>query len=397
MGRQPRHRHRPLKPSPRGQVQTHPQAPQRPAEGPHSVRRVPHHPPDPVRHPGHRLRSRITALGQARLAHPGPQVSRVRRLAPHPTTTMEGPAMSGLRYRWERHLLTLPIPPTTKHVALTLATYGDTNGRQIHPGEKRVATDTGLSTRAIRNHLATLREAGLIIRRSGGRSNRQRADADLYQLSIPDTTTGTPVPVVGGRLPEPDDTTTGTPVPVDNPPTTGTPVPVVTPEEHPDYRNLTTRLPEPDDTTTGTQLPPTNPRPDQGPELLAAPPDQTLCTTQPPTAVPAVVTSDDEPTTQTLIAEWIDHCTTRPPGRVIGHVSREIKQLLEEGTPYPQLRQALATWNNRGLHPSTLPSVVHELTNSRPTTRRQEATNAMFDRARELARDLDQHNTEGTP
>jgi hypothetical protein len=78
-------------------------------------------------------------------------------------------------------------------------------------------------------------------------------------------------------------------------------------------------------------------------------------------------------TAQTLVGEWIDHCgDVRPPGRVIGQVSREIAVMLGEGIPYADVRRGLAAWHTKGLHPSTLPSVVHEMrtvgTRSKSTT-----------------------------
>ena len=67
-----------------------------------------------------------------------------------------------------------------------------------------------------------------------------------------------------------------------------------------------------------------------------------------------------EQTTQGLIAEWLDHTPQRPPGRVIGQVSKELKVMLDEGQPYEDVRAGLAAWAQKGLHPSTLASVVHE-------------------------------------
>lgn len=69
---------------------------------------------------------------------------------------------------------------------------------------------------------------------------------------------------------------------------------------------------------------------------------------------------DADASAQTLVAEWIDHCDTRPPGRVIGQLSKEVKTLLDEGIPYDRVRRGLAVWHDKGLHPSTLASVVHE-------------------------------------
>jgi hypothetical protein len=101
----------------------------------------------------------------------------------------------------------------------------------------------------------------------------------------------------------------------------------------------------------------------------------------------ALVGSDDHaPTAQTLVAEWIDHCPERPPGRVIGQVSKELKGLLDEGIDPERVRRALAEWNRKGLHPSTLPSVVHEIGNRAPTkTNRQAAEDAMWERAMDRA------------
>jgi hypothetical protein len=96
---------------------------------------------------------------------------------------------------------------------------------------------------------------------------------------------------------------------------------------------------------------------------------------------------DEAPTAQTLVGEWIDHCDERPPGRVIGQVSKELKSLLDEGISPDRVRAALAEWNRKGLHPSTLASVVHEITNRAPAARGQQATNTLFDAA--MARALD--------
>lgn len=88
------------------------------------------------------------------------------------------------------------------------------------------------------------------------------------------------------------------------------------------------------------------------------------------------------PSAQTLVAEWIDHCAERPPGNVIGQVSKQIKTMLNEGIAHERIRVALAEWNRKGLHPSTLPSIVHEQANRRPVSRKGDIDwAAAFDRA----------------
>jgi hypothetical protein len=97
----------------------------------------------------------------------------------------------------------------------------------------------------------------------------------------------------------------------------------------------------------------------------------------------------EAPTAQTIVAEWIDHCPERPPGDVIGQIAKNTKKLLDEGIDPTRVRAALAEWNRKGLHPATLSSVVHEISNRRPAARGQAATNDLFDAAmhRALAKD----------
>lgn len=116
--------------------------------------------------------------------------------------------------------------------------------------------------------------------------------------------------------------------------------------------------------------------------------------TVPPTAGRAEVGAQlalvsDSPTAQTLVGEWIEHCQERPPGRVVGQVAKELKTLMGEGIEPDRIRRALAEWNRKGLHPSTLPSVVHEIANRAPAAKGQQATNDLFDAAMERAIERD--------
>ncbi|MGD7788199.1 hypothetical protein ACQCX2_07730 [Propionibacteriaceae bacterium Y1700] len=99
----------------------------------------------------------------------------------------------------------------------------------------------------------------------------------------------------------------------------------------------------------------------------------------PPTAARREPPPDDDPepepiegelvepdNAQTLVGEWLDNTNPRPPRQVVGQVSRQIKALLDEGQSYTDVRNGLALWARKRLHPSTLPSVVHEAQQPRP-------------------------------
>lgn len=72
----------------------------------------------------------------------------------------------------------------------------------------------------------------------------------------------------------------------------------------------------------------------------------------------------DAPTAQTIVTEWIDRCTARPPNRVIGQVAKLVGEMLAEGIDPADTRRGLKAWMTKNLHPSTLPSVVNEVMNA---------------------------------
>ena len=132
-----------------------------------------------------------------------------------------------------------------------------------------------------------------------------------------------------------------------------------------------------------------DPNPTQPDPTRPNPPRSVSGSDEPPSRDLAIVDAEivtEGPTAQTLTAEWIDHCAERPPRNVIGQISKHLKQMLDEGIDPDRIRRALAEWNRKGLHPSTLPSVVHEIANRQaPMTNRQAAENAMWDRAMDRA------------
>ncbi|MBL1108023.1 hypothetical protein JK361_26120 [Streptomyces sp. 5-8] len=96
-------------------------------------------------------------------------------------------------------------------------------------------------------------------------------------------------------------------------------------------------------------------------------------------------------TAQTIVGEWLDRCAERPPSRVIGQLSKEIRILLDEDHIHPDwIRRGIAIWMAKNLHPSTLASVVNGAMNTTasPTaalTSQQAAGGTIFDRARARA------------
>jgi hypothetical protein len=72
-------------------------------------------------------------------------------------------------------------------------------------------------------------------------------------------------------------------------------------------------------------------------------------------------------TAQTIVGEWIERCTKRPPGQTIGQTSKQIKKLLEEDRIDPDdIRRGLALWMTKGSAPSSIPGFVNEVMNATP-------------------------------
>lgn len=77
----------------------------------------------------------------------------------------------------------------------------------------------------------------------------------------------------------------------------------------------------------------------------------------------------DEPagvSAQTIVAEWLERVSKRPPESVIGQVAKQIRTLLDERLDPDDIRRGMSRWMTKGLHPSTLPAVVNEVMNAGP-------------------------------
>lgn len=89
-------------------------------------------------------------------------------------------------------------------------------------------------------------------------------------------------------------------------------------------------------------------------------------TTHNPHTVPPPAVADAGSSAQRIVAAWVERCRKRPPSRVIGQISRDVKAMLGEGIAGEDVQAGLLEWQRKGLHPATLASVVHEVMN--PTT-----------------------------
>lgn len=87
------------------------------------------------------------------------------------------------RADWEKLIRWLPLAATTKAVAYAMATFADNKtGENVRPGERLLGQATGLSTRAVREHINVLMDEGLIYRHSNGKFHGRRGWASVYVL-----------------------------------------------------------------------------------------------------------------------------------------------------------------------------------------------------------------------
>lgn len=88
------------------------------------------------------------------------------------------------RLDWERYIRRSGLPPLTKLVAFTMASYGNTKGREIFPGDDNLAADCGIKKRALINHRRTLEDLGFLTRVADAKPGRGGRAVE-YRLSWP--------------------------------------------------------------------------------------------------------------------------------------------------------------------------------------------------------------------
>ncbi|WP_328731860.1 hypothetical protein OHT20_17450 [Streptomyces caniferus] len=74
----------------------------------------------------------------------------------------------------------------------------------------------------------------------------------------------------------------------------------------------------------------------------------------------------DTVSAQQLIGEYVAACAHRPPEKFLGHLGREVNQLLSERIALDHIRAGLERLRTKGLSPSVLPSLVNEAMNASP-------------------------------
>jgi hypothetical protein len=77
------------------------------------------------------------------------------------------------------------IPRATLAVLIAVFNYTDKSGQNAHPGEKRLAEETGRDERTVRRHLKWLTDHGYLVKASRGHSGGR---ATVYDVALPDTT-----------------------------------------------------------------------------------------------------------------------------------------------------------------------------------------------------------------
>lgn len=78
-----------------------------------------------------------------------------------------------------------PMPPTTKLVAITLATYADYETGECYPSIQTLMADTGLSNRAVIAHIKNIEKLGILIAdRSNGRRSYYRFDMENLTKAV---------------------------------------------------------------------------------------------------------------------------------------------------------------------------------------------------------------------
>jgi Helix-turn-helix domain len=98
--------------------------------------------------------------------------------------TTEKPQLKPL-YTWRSAIADSDLPPTARHVALTLALHMNERGDSCFPSLTRLERETGLSRSGIAKHLNVLEREGWLVRDRGGPKHSTRYTALIPGGSAP--------------------------------------------------------------------------------------------------------------------------------------------------------------------------------------------------------------------
>ncbi len=79
-----------------------------------------------------------------------------------------------------------------------------------------------------------------------------------------------------------------------------------------------------------------------------------------------------------LVAYWLERCRQRPPERVIGQMSREIKRLIEDNIDPANIEAGIDEWLTKDLSPANLASLVNSAMNRRQPNGRASPQNGQM-------------------
>lgn len=94
--------------------------------------------------------------------------------------------MANERFRWEHAIRESDLPPSTRHVLLTMATYMDRDGMNCYPSQEELGRACGMTSRTVRRHVDAAIEAGWLLKiRQGRHVGRGASYTNVYQPWIP--------------------------------------------------------------------------------------------------------------------------------------------------------------------------------------------------------------------
>lgn len=105
-------------------------------------------------------------------------------------------------WSWRHALLKSDLPATTRHVLLTISCFMNDVGGGCYPTQEQIAEATGLSDRAVRQHIDTAVKAGWLVRKEHGFRGQKWRNHE-YEASWPTQDVGqTELPIAVGEEPD---------------------------------------------------------------------------------------------------------------------------------------------------------------------------------------------------